>query len=228
MIAHRGVSGLETENTCAAFVAAGNRSYFGVETDVRQTSDGKFVLLHDDNTSRVSGENYTVEKSDLSQLQSVRFYNFPDRTVRCDLMIPQLSDYLSICRQYGKAAIIELKEKFTPSQIRQIAGEAERFNMLPDVIFISFIWENLEILRGIYPQQPAQFLTADPCDDEMTEKLAASGIDIDIENGRVTKELVNKMHDRGRLVNCWTCDNPDRAAYLVECGVDFITTNILE
>ena len=30
MVAHRGVSGLERENTCAAFVAAGNRSYFGV------------------------------------------------------------------------------------------------------------------------------------------------------------------------------------------------------
>ena len=27
MIAHRGVSGLETENTNAAFVAAGKRSY---------------------------------------------------------------------------------------------------------------------------------------------------------------------------------------------------------
>ena len=28
LVAHRGLSGLEMENTCAAFVAAGNRSYF--------------------------------------------------------------------------------------------------------------------------------------------------------------------------------------------------------
>lgn len=42
MIAHRGVSGLERENTCAAFVAAGNRSYFGIETDVYQTADGNY------------------------------------------------------------------------------------------------------------------------------------------------------------------------------------------
>ena len=33
-VAHRGVSGLETENTAAAFIAAGNRSYYGVETDI--------------------------------------------------------------------------------------------------------------------------------------------------------------------------------------------------
>ena len=40
MIAHRGVSGLERENTNAAFIAAGNRSYYGIETDVHRTKDG--------------------------------------------------------------------------------------------------------------------------------------------------------------------------------------------
>ncbi len=30
MIAHRGLSGIEMENTCSAFVAAGNRTYFGI------------------------------------------------------------------------------------------------------------------------------------------------------------------------------------------------------
>ena len=34
MVAHRGVSGLERENTNAAFVAAGQRSYYGIETVV--------------------------------------------------------------------------------------------------------------------------------------------------------------------------------------------------
>lgn len=44
MIAHRGVSGLERENTCAAFVAAGNRSYYGIETDIHRTADGDTSL----------------------------------------------------------------------------------------------------------------------------------------------------------------------------------------
>ena len=45
MIAHRGVSKLEAQNTASAFVAAGNRSYFGIETDVYHTRDGQYVLL---------------------------------------------------------------------------------------------------------------------------------------------------------------------------------------
>ena len=55
MVAHRGCCSLETENTAPAFVAAGNRSYWGVETDVRTTADGGFIILHDETTARVSG-----------------------------------------------------------------------------------------------------------------------------------------------------------------------------
>ena len=64
MIAHRGVSGLETENTCAAFVAAGNRSYFGIETDVHVSADGAFIIFHDDDTERVGAKKYTIEETD--------------------------------------------------------------------------------------------------------------------------------------------------------------------
>ena len=43
MIAHRGLSGMETENTSAAFEAACECSYYGIETDVHVTKDGKYI-----------------------------------------------------------------------------------------------------------------------------------------------------------------------------------------
>ncbi len=43
MVAHRGLCGLEPENSIPAFVAAGNRSYYGVESDVHVTADGKLL-----------------------------------------------------------------------------------------------------------------------------------------------------------------------------------------
>ena len=66
IIAHRGLSGLECENTCAAFVAAGNRSYCGIETDVHVTKDGKIIVFHDDNTERMTGKKKIVEKTRYS------------------------------------------------------------------------------------------------------------------------------------------------------------------
>lgn len=71
MIAHKGLSGIEMENTCPAFVASGNRSYFGIETDVHITKDGKFVVIHDETTERIySGKfNINVEESDCSEIK---------------------------------------------------------------------------------------------------------------------------------------------------------------
>ena len=55
MVAHRGLSDIEPENTNASFIAAGNRSYFGIETDIHRTKDGHFVVCHDDNLKRIAG-----------------------------------------------------------------------------------------------------------------------------------------------------------------------------
>ena len=79
LIAHRGVSGLECENSCAAFVAAGNRSYFGIETDVHVTKDGKYVVIHDDRTGRVSDMDISVEESTFEELSEVWSVKIPVR-----------------------------------------------------------------------------------------------------------------------------------------------------
>ena len=101
MVAHRGVSGLELENTCAAFVAAGNRSYVGVETDVHVTADGKFIIIHDDDTGRVAVESMVVEQTDYETLRNLQLKQ-KDGMLRTDLRLPSLEEYLSICKHYDK------------------------------------------------------------------------------------------------------------------------------
>ena len=84
MVAHRGVSGLERENTCPAFVAAGNRSYFGVETDVHVTKDGQFVIIHDETTDRVSkgAHRVNVEESPWSAVENIVLPDLDGSTCR--------------------------------------------------------------------------------------------------------------------------------------------------
>ena len=80
VVAHRGLSGIERENTNAAFIAAGNRSYFGVETDVHVSKDGQFVIAHDSSMSRVSGSSLVIEESTLAQLRSITLYEKNNET----------------------------------------------------------------------------------------------------------------------------------------------------
>lgn len=106
MIAHRGLSGLERENTCPAFVAAGNRSYYGIETDVHKTSDGQYIIIHDENTDRVSlGKiNINVEKNPYSAVSDIILPDLDGSTSRSDIKIPLLIDYIKICKKYEKSA----------------------------------------------------------------------------------------------------------------------------
>ena len=52
-IAHRGYSGAECENTLQAFKLACESGFYGAECDVHVTSDGKYVVFHDDETGRM-------------------------------------------------------------------------------------------------------------------------------------------------------------------------------
>lgn len=60
IIAHRGLCGLEPENTHAAFIAAGNRSYYGIESEAHKIADGYYVMMHDENTLRMSGDDIEI------------------------------------------------------------------------------------------------------------------------------------------------------------------------
>ena len=227
MVAHRGVSGLEPENTVAAFVAAGNRSYYGVESDIYRTADGRFVVNHDGNAKRVGGVDMDMETSTLEELQQIVLFDVDGTKGRPDLRLPSLENYISVCRRYGKYCVLELKSVFTEEETRRILEIVDPYDYRDHVIFISFHYEDLQKVRALAPDQPCQFLTGDNS-DELIARLAADRMDIDIAHPSLTRERVEAMHKAGLKVNCWTVDDPARAAELVDFGVDFITSNILE
>ena len=144
VIAHRGLSGIERENTNAAFVAAGNRSYYGIETDIHRTADGKFVICHDATLTRVAGENICVGEVSLSLLQSIVLFDKDDTKNRADLRPSTLENYISICKKYEKQSVLELKSDFTEADIENIIGIIDSFEYLDNVTFISFNYENLK------------------------------------------------------------------------------------
>lgn len=226
MVAHRGVSGLERENTNAAFVAAGQRSYYGVETDIHKTADGKFVTIHDGELNRVAGVEMKINDSTLEQIRSVNLLDLDGRK-RSDLVVPTLDEYIRLCRHYSKICVLELKDNFDVDDMTAIVDIIEKEEYLENVIFISFVWDNLVNLRKIRPEQSAQFLIGE-ITDELISKLVENKFDIDAYFSCLTEENVKKMHDAGITINCWTVDNPEDAMRLDSWGVDQITSNILE
>lgn len=227
IVAHRGLSGIEKENTNAAFVAAGNRSYYGIETDVHKTLDGRYVVFHDDTTGRVAIDDMEVEKSTFDTLRGLLLTDTDGKKGRSDIRIPTLEEYISICKKYEKVAVLELKNEFAEKEIYEIVDIIKSLDYLENVIFISFCLKNLVVLRSKYPEQPAQYLV-DDFDDSLIDILKKNDLDLDINYKALTAENMKELHDARIKINCWTCDDPEAGEKLAGWGIEYITSNILE
>ena len=227
MIAHRGMSGLEMENSASAFVAAGQRSYFGIETDVHRTADGQFIIIHDDDTQRVSGDRMAVEETSFDTLRALQLQDRDGQRGRKDLMLPTLREYIQICKKYEKTAVLELKNHLEEEDIRRIIAIIREEEYLPRVIFISFDLLNMITLRSLLPDQPLQFLTGWYA-PFLPDTLTRYRLGLDIRYTALTAEIVADLHSKGIEVNCWTVNTAEEAERLAGFGVDYITTNILE
>lgn len=218
IIAHRGLSGLFLENTVSAFKAAGKASYYGIESDVHVTKDGKFIIFHDDTTRRLAKINLEIEKTDYKTLRllPIKFHR-----------MPSLSEYIICCKNSNKVAVLELKNPMTKENIEGIIKCISDLDYIDRTIFISFAAQNLIFIREIIGNQPVQYLT-EKFDSNILDLLTNNRFDLDIHYTALNREIIDLCHDNGIKVNCWTVNELGDAQRLVEYGVDYLTTNIIE
>lgn len=224
MIAHRGLSGLKTENTLNAFIAAGKCSYYGIETDVHVTKDGKYVISHDENLSRVFGLDVNIHTSTYEELKKIKI---TDKETGEVLTVPSLREYLDVCKKYNKVSILELKDDFNKQQLERIIQEVEDAGMSDNIVYISFSAEVLKKMRELLPIASLQFLTGE-INDENIDFMVKYNLDIDSHYPALDVENIKLLKQRGIKINCWTVNDGFAAEDLVNLGVDYITTNILE
>lgn len=224
-IAHRGYSSRETENTAAAFIAAGASDFWGIESDVHVTADGGFVMIHDANAKRVSGADINVENSNTASVAGIVLKDINTGEPRNDLRIPVLDTYLSVCKRYGKKAILEIKGRFPDEKLDELLIRLRDADCLDRTVFIAFNMENLIYLRRSLPDHPMQFLTSRVAEDTLG-LLEKYRFDLDIDYHGLDKQIVDRVHALGLLVNSWTVNSPEIRDRLIAWGVDQITTEV--
>ena len=135
---------------------------------------------------------------------------------------------MGICKKYEKYCILELKNPMAPDDVYNIVEAIKAMDYLDHVVFISFALSNLVALREKYPQQSAMYLIGKEWKDEVYGDLEKYNLDLDIDHRILTQEIVDRVHAMGHTVNVWTVNDEERGLQMVEMGVDYITTNILE
>lgn len=227
MIAHRGLCGFERENTIPAFVAAGNHSYYGCECDIHKTKDGQYVVIHDSDTMRVAGTSLIVENATLEEIKQVELLGLFEGVKQTSLRIPTLQEYILCCKRYNKKCIIEFKGEFEKNDVFEVIEIIKDLDYLSECIFISFYFNNLVYVLEYNQTLPCQLLLTELF-PEAIDAIQKYRMDIDINFHNITKEQVEFIHSLGLKVNVWTVNTLEDGKRMVEYGVDFITTNILE
>ncbi len=109
MVAHRGMSSVAPENTIPAIEMACIYGYKVIEFDVRQTIDGKFVVLHDAKVDKMTNGEGKISQMTLEEIQNLKIDNGKGISRYKNLKIPTLEEVLNCCKKYGAIPLIDIK-----------------------------------------------------------------------------------------------------------------------
>jgi len=225
VISHRTQGGTMPENTIVGLEAALAAGADGIEIDVRATSDGVVVLLHDETLERTTGDARAVSSVTFEELGAVR--TLPLHGVGPQA-VPTLAEVLAAVA--GRAIlVIEIKQAGIEEEIASVVREA-------DAAGWCWIWTfNPEVgiaCRRVMPEVPVGLNTApgvlprygfedDPVGVCVREGFAA----VSWNHKTVDAELVRAGQVRGLATYCWTVDEPEDIERVLRAGVDAICTD---
>ena len=212
VVAHRGASGYEPENTVRAVKKAIEIGADAVEVDVRLTKDGYPIIMHDDTVDRTTNGTGKVSELTLNEIRKL--------DAGKGEKVPLLEEVLDVVRNKALLVIeIKVPEAAIPS-----LELVEKKNMIDEVIFVSFSAESLEIIKSRNPSAHIGLIYTKPSDSIVLAKRI--GCEVVLPFYRLaTERAVAFAHRLKMLVIAWTVDDLKTAKLLKRRGVDGIASN---
>lgn len=210
VIAHRGASAYEVENSLAAFRAASAMGADGVELDVHVTADGVPVVHHDP-----TGGPHTFTGVDYEDLAGYRLPNgepVPTLSQALEVIGPDLSVYVEVksLPPEHNAVLLDVLDRGPNPARYQVHSFDHR------------------IVRRLHAQRPTL-----PCGILSSsypilpfaplEEVGAAVLWQ--QESLIDRDLVRRAHQRGYHVYGWTVDEPERMRLLIDMEVDALCTN---
>jgi len=217
IIAHRGASFIEPENTLRSIRRAIDLDADMVEVDVRVSKDRKLVVIHDEKVDRTTDANGYVKDLEIRELKEF--------DAGLGEEIPTLDEVLEVFKDIGKSVklIVEIKipkiEKLVLDNIHKAGFE--------QVLLTSFYHPTIKNVKNLDPDMETGIIFA--CQPIKAWKLALDA-DADVIFPRsefVDNKMIESAHKHMISVYPWTIDERDRAKALIKMGVDGIVTNKL-
>ncbi len=207
IFAHRGLLNDFPENSLTSLIGAFKEG-FGIEFDLRLTKDNDFIIIHDDNFQRLTGQDIDVKNLTLSQVREINYINSQEKIISLGTLLEavRLGDF-------KKKLAIHLKaDSQTEEGLGLLAKYIREFNLYDQAFAFDLTLESAKLLRQIdkkiktalivseYRFEPTIFLW-----EEVKQK------DFDIVwmaewRKFYSYELINEMKSDGKIVYAMSPD----------------------
>lgn len=224
IIAHRGASALEPENTIPSFNRAASIGAWGVEADIYVLKDGNIVVFHDADVERMTNGIGEIKSMNLLEVKALNIDGGNNVHNYNNLKIPTLDEYLNCCVENKVTPVIEFKS-VNVEKVKEIVDKIKKYGLEDNTIIISTSYEWIKYIREYSNKIHFQYLGDITIENiNLLKKYGNYGIDI--KRDKITKDKVDLAHLNGAKVNVWTVNNKREINRLIDMGVDMITSDL--
>jgi glycerophosphoryl diester phosphodiesterase len=215
-IAHRGACAEAPENTLPAFERAIEAGADWLELDIHATSDGRLVVMHDEDCLRTTGVKARVAAvayEALRELDAGAWFGEEFAGTR----IPTLAEVAELAS--GRAGLlVEVKSprdrggeiaRALPRELEEFGGELWVQSFDPE-----FVW----FYKRLYPERPAVLISRSPTVLADAIDARADGVSVGLRSPAAL--VAPRAKGKGLAVLAWTVRGPASLAMALHWDVD--------
>ncbi len=231
VIGHRGAAGHAPENTLVSIQKAFELGVRWVEVDVKLSSDGVPVLMHDDRLERTTngtGPAGEASLADLERLDAGRWFGAEFAGEH----VPTLAEVVGLLAELGMGLNLELKpsprrEVETGRVVGSVFRELWGPGLQPPVIS-SFVPASLTAFADEAPEFERAMLFGKLPSDWLAQVQAVGARAVHCGVKHIKRHDVAEIHAQDLPVRCYTVNDSDTAARLFHWGIKAVFSDYPE
>lgn len=228
--AHRGGAHEFEENTLFAFKSCYEKGIRGFELDVRMTSDGELVVLHDDSLDRTHHGTGPVESMKAAEARKVHSKQQNEPLLFLDTLLAFLKDKPGMYVEFEMKT--SNKDLYPDSRIAEYAAKLhEKVTAFVPAgstyVFTSFDQRPLKAIKQVDADADIMLIKGGPLTPELMEAAKAIGSKrIAAKMEGTTRLAVKEAQKQGFIVTGWPGHNLNDYFLGLGLGVDAICSDV--
>ena len=213
-IGHRGVMGVEPENTLRSFVHAERAGMDAIELDLHLSKDGALAVMHDAEVDRTTDGTGLIADKTLAELREL--------DAGQGERVPVFEEVLDAVRSPVQAEIKDV------AAARALADVMRRRDLVDRVEVLSFHDEAVAEIAQLVPGVRTALVASRWKSDVVDRAKAVGAATLVLNIRRLTLEVVEQAHAEGLKVIGWVVNTQDHLRLARGLGLDGATTDFPE